>query len=708
MEGIMGSGIKNKLRLNIQWKIVLAGLALVAAFIIFIVAYIIPGMANSLMAEKETKTKEAVQVAWSVIDTSYKMEQSGALTHEEAQALAIQEVKNLRYGEDNGGYFWINDFSPTMIMHPIKPEMDGQDQTNYKDPNGKQVFVEFANVARSQGEGFVRYEWQYGTQAGRIEPKISYVKAYQPWDWIVGTGIYTVDVNELISAKRVQYLIIAGIISAVSIVFLFLLSGVISRNIKRVAKTANRLAEGDTSKVYIIKSSDETGEMSESLSRVVGYLNEMAEAAERIAGGDLTVSVTEKSEKDSLGKAFSKMVADLRQLITQLADQATQLASSSSELTVASEQSGSATEQIAASSQQIAKGSEEQTRGINEVKDAVDELAKAIDQVANGSDEQAKAIQQATDIVQQVASAAEQTSGNAQEAANGATQAADVAKQGKATVEKTIEGMRRINTYMQDVAVKISDLGKSSEQIGNMIAVIDDIAAQTNLLALNAAIEAARAGEQGRGFSVVADEVKKLAERTAKETKDIATLVGTVQKGVNESIKASMDGAKQAEEGSEMANGAAGALNQIMDAVNSMTSEIEQILAASEQMSASSTEMVKVIDNISKTAERNAAASKQMTGSKEKVSDSANAVAATTEQNSAATEEMSASAQEMTAQVQQVVASSNSLSNMSKELHNAVNRFNLNGNGHNKNGKETVREIEEALKQQSRSGVKKV
>jgi methyl-accepting chemotaxis protein len=279
--------------------------------------------------------------------------------------------------------------------------------------------------------------------------------------------------------------------------------------------------------------------------------------------------------------------------------------------------------------------------------------------------------------VQQVSSAAEQTATNAQEAATSASQAADVAKQGSATVEKTIEGIKRINTSMQDVAKKVAILGKHSEEIGGMIATIDDIASQTNLLALNAAIEAARAGEQGRGFAVVADEVKKLAERTAKETKEIATLVGTVQKGVSDSIQASMEGAKQAEAGSNLANEAGTALGQILDAINSMTSQIESISAAAEQMSASASEMVKVVDGVAKIAEQNMTVTKQMANSKAKVSESASTVAATTEENSAATEQMSASAQEMSAQVQQVVASSKSLSGLAEELKQAVMAFKL-------------------------------
>jgi len=674
------------MKLNIQWKMVLLGQGVVIAFLALILTYILPGMESSLMAEKENKTKEHVQTAWTLLESAYQRQQTGYINESAAQALAIQQIKALRYGDDNSGYFWINDFRPYMIVHPIKSEMDGTDLSDYKDPNGKALFVEMASVCKQDGEGFVNYMWQYGTDTNRIEPKISYVKAFEPWGWIVGTGIYTVDVKEAISTKRMQYIIIGCTLALVCFCFVFIVSRMISKNIRKAADVANKLAIGDANQEVLIKSSDETGEMGTSLGNVVDYLKNMSEVADRISEGDLTMTVEPKSEKDTLGNAFHKMVLNLRQLVQKVEDSSWALASASSELTTSSEQSSSATNQIAGVSQQIAKGAEEQTKGINGVRTAIDELSKSIDMVATGSNQQSSSVEQAVDIVKQVSGAAEQTASNAQEAANSATNAAEVARQGTNTVEKTIEGIAKIHTSMQDVSRKIAELGKHSEEIGNVIAVIDDIAAQTNLLALNAAIEAARAGEQGRGFAVVADEVKKLAERTAKETKEIATLVNAVQKGVSESINAATEGAKQAEDGSKLANEAGTALNHIMDAVNSMVSQIEQISAASEEMSASASEMVKVIDGVSKVADSNSKIAKQMEHAKTQVSDSANIVAATIEQNSAATEEMSASTEQMSAQVQQVVASAKSSSKMAQELQQAVTLFRINGNGHENNG----------------------
>ncbi len=502
----------------------------------------------------------------------------------------------------------------------------------------------------------------------------------------------------------------AALAAVLGLMVAIVLTRSITGPINKVKTAMNKIAVGDPTELVMVTSRDEVGQMAASYGDMQKYVQEMAAASQKIANGDLTIRVAPKSDKDLLGNAFATMVTNLSDLIGKVQENSADLTAASEQLATASEQSGSATNQIATVSQQIAKGAEEQTKGIGGVKAALDQMSAAVSQVSAGSQEQAKAVEQATAIVQQVSSAAEQTAGSAQEASKSSTEAAEIAKRGTSTVEKTIDGIRQINNSMQDVAKKIGELGKHSEEIGSMISVIDDIAAQTNLLALNAAIEAARAGEQGRGFAVVADEVKKLAERTAKETKEIAALVSAVQKGVNESIKSSIEGAKQAEEGSKLANEAGAALGQIVDAVASMASQIEQISAASEEMSASASGMVKVIDTVSKAIEQNAAAAKQMECSNSQVSDATSRVAATIEQNSAATEEMSASTEEMSAQVQEVVASSQSLSKMAQELMQASSQFSIDGNGHghgsSRNGKDTAEEVDKVLKTMAKKKVR--
>jgi methyl-accepting chemotaxis protein len=548
--------------------------------------------------------------------------------------------------------------------------------------------------------------------------------AYVSGDWVNGnkelifvqksaeTMVAELEEMELITAGNVQaaqdlasnrekaattiIIIIGAAAVLVSMILGFFVSRNISGGIKRVSAALKRMAAGDTDQLIDIKSNDEIGEMSRSMNGLVLSQQDMAHIADRIADGDLTVEVRPRSEHDTLGNAFKRMIENLGGLIEQVKSGALTMSESILQLADAAEQSGAASTQMASVAQQVAKGSEEQSKSISEANTAVEQLGKAIDLVADRMRKQREAGVEVARIVKQVAGCAERTAGNAQEAAAGAMQTAEMARGGADTVKKTITGMARINASMQDVSEKITELGKHSEQIGSMIAVIDDIAEQTNLLALNAAIEAARAGEQGRGFAVVADEVKKLAERTAKETQEISALVGAVQKGVTDCVRASQMGYQQTEEGTELAGEAGQALNQIMEAVRNMVEQIEQISAAGQEMTASSNEMVKIIANVDSLAGQAAAATAQMAASKVNLADSAGAVAEVTEENSAATEEMSASAEEMSAQVQQVVASTQSLTDIAVELQSAVVKFKLDNNGSSPGG--------DKLKKKSKTG----
>ncbi len=440
------------------------------------------------------------------------------------------------------------------------------------------------------------------------------------------------------------------------------------------------------------------------LDTITEPINEAARVLARMAEKDFTVKVMGDYRNDlaNIKESVNKVIDSVGSLISQLKDSVDELSGSSDQLFSAAQQSGSATSQIANVSQQIAKGAEEQSRGIGKVRTSLEQLSKAIDMVAKAGQEQTKSVAQASLIVQQVSKAAEQSATNAGEAATGAQQAMQLAKEGSLAVDANIKAMHRVRNVVNEMSEKINELGRHSEEIGRMISVIEDIAAQTNLLALNAAIEAARAGEQGRGFAVVADEVKKLAERTAKEAKEIASLVSTVQKGVTESIKAAREGASQTEEGVSIANEAGQALNKILDAAKAVSEQIEQISAAAQQVSASAAEMVRVIDSVSRAAEENSVAATQMVTTKEEVLDSVSSVAGVVEENSAAAEEMSASAEEMSAQVQQVVAASHLLTEMAKELQGTVSLFKVSSNGGNGSG----RRAREKLLKETIVGVK--
>ena len=321
--------------------------------------------------------------------------------------------------------------------------------------------------------------------------------------------------------------------------------------LKQKAKVAEAIAEGDLNVEVTVES--EADVLGKAFQMMVANLRERAEQAEAIANGDLNVVAKPKSERDVLGNAFARMVENLRGLINRVAGTSGELTSASSQLSGAAEDAGQSTQAIAANSQSVAEGAARQTENIEETVSSMSQLTNAIDQIAKGSQDQATAVEQAADIVGQVSRATADVAKSAQSAADSARQANDAALEGSGVVDKTVEGMGRIRAAVDSASSKIEELGEQSAEIGKIVAVIDDIAAQTNLLALNAAIEAARAGEQGRGFAVVADEVRKLAERVTEATQEIANLIDNVQKGVNESVKTTEEGTREVSEGAQLA-----------------------------------------------------------------------------------------------------------------------------------------------------------
>jgi len=370
------------------------------------------------------------------------------------------------------------------------------------------------------------------------------------------------------------------------------------------------------------------------------------------------------------------LIDQQRELIDQVVDAATGVARTSDMLGTATDQVGQATQGIAAASQELARGAADQADAVQTSSAGMVELSTAISQIAEGSQRQAEGIQTAQGIVNQVASAAAEVASNAQRASDGARTSDEAARKGGDMVTQTIAGMGRIGSSVEELSGKVASLGERSAEIGNIIEVIDDIAAQTNLLALNAAIEAARAGDQGRGFAVVADEVRTLAERVSSATKEIAILIEAVQSGVQDSIQAAETGTKESEQGAELARQAGESLETILESVGAVASQVEQITAAAEEVSASTDEMVSAINEVSEVVQENTAATEQMTASASEVSTSMEGITAITEQNSASAQELSASVEEVNAQVDEVVSATKDLEALSGKLQAAMETAN--------------------------------
>jgi methyl-accepting chemotaxis protein len=237
--------------------------------------------------------------------------------------------------------------------------------------------------------------------------------------------------------------------------------------------------------------------------------------------------------------------------------------------------------------------------------------------------------------------------------------------------------MAEIQQVVLQAAGKVEELGRLGEKIGAVVETIDDIAEQTNLLALNAAIEAARAGEHGKGFAVVADEVRKLAERSQRETKAIAELIRQVQTSTQDAVESMERGSSKVSEGTARADQAGTALAEILAAVEATVVQVTGIASAAREMSGGARSVVEAMESISAVVEESTAATEEMAAQAGQVMTTIQGVAAATSENSAATEQVSGSASEMSDQIQRITDEAEQLAETSASLRTLVARFRL-------------------------------
>ncbi len=422
-----------------------------------------------------------------------------------------------------------------------------------------------------------------------------------------------------------------------------------------------------------------------------------------LAQNDLTVRVQAGTEpidncgEDEIGQmaqAANEMLARLHAAMDSYEQARNNLSSALGEVNVAAQsvsrtafevnsaavQSGHGSQQIAETIGQVASGAADQARASMETTGAVGDLRNVIEQVRGGAAETARSVDaQAAAVGEMTRSIRSASRASADVHSLGAA-AAEAAGNGAATVRQTVDGMTRIKDAVEGAAAAVAQLGAKSDQIGAIVETIDDIAEQTNLLALNAAIEAARAGEQGKGFAVVADEVRKLAERSSRATKEIADLIGDVQRETEAAVKAMTAGAGEVAAGAELAERAGAALDDISGAVQSSNAAVSRIVQAMETMQSTSAGLVAASDAIAAIAEQTNASAESMSGSAVQVGHAVESIAAISEQNSASAEEVSAATEQLSAQAEEVVASAATLADMAASLETLVARFRLDRN----------------------------
>ena len=482
-----------------------------------------------LLEDRKVKTRHLVEAAHSLAQHFHAQQVSGVMSDEQAKLAAMAAIKSLRY--DKAEYFWINDAHPRVLMHPIKPELDGKDVTDLKDANGKLLFQEFVKVVKRDGAGFVDYVWPK-PNTKEPQPKISYVIGFEPWGWIIGSGIYVNDVEEAFWYRALQ---VGGIVAVVSLLVITL-GLLVGRGIFR--------------SVASLKTAMQQVQASQDLS--------------------MRVNVARRDELGEMGDAFNAMLNSFQDIIRQMIEGAGRVAQAASSLT--------------RTSGQIADATARQSESAMSTAAAVEELTSSIVLMAE----------------------------RAQHTDNAARESEAFSVDGGAIVQKSVSEMKKIAGAVQASSQSIATLGQHSDQIAVIVGVIKEIADQTNLLALNAAIEAARAGEQGRGFAVVADEVRKLAERTAKSTEEIATMIGTIQQETQNAVAQMEQGVDQVGEGVAMSERAYSSMDSIRDSAVGVKQAVGEISLALNEQRAASGLVAKNVEEISMMAERNSSHVQEM------------------------------------------------------------------------------------------------
>lgn len=520
----------NKLKLRTR-----IALLILATFIGLVVTTVIGalGVKRDLMDSRMGQITTVVQSAYHVAAGFHALAAKGEISEDDAKRQALLALNGMRYGGDSGKaeYVYVWSTSGVAVMHPIRTEWAGKNMLEeVRDGKGRYTIKDIVAVARTSGSGFVDTAFPRPGQTVAVD-KLQYVMLFQPWDWVIGTGVYVDDVTTDFNRRLMVDLAIGGVMMAIIIG----LGVLIARSVLR---------------------------------QIGGEPAEAMALMERAAAGDLTVDLR-FAANGSMLEGLSRMLRAFRDMIGQI------------------------------------------STGANTLTDTAERISHASGQVAGAAHRQADSTSAMASAVEQMTVSINHISDSARETERDSAAASEMAEDGERKVANATSEMHMIERSVSTAAEQLRSLESRTGEISSITNVIKEIAAQTNLLALNAAIEAARAGEQGRGFAVVADEVRKLAERTSAATEEIGGMIGAIQGDTASAVNAMEQVLPQVENGVNLAQDAAQSLRDIREGAGKTLSRIRDVALATREQSVASNAIAQQVESIAQMVEETGASMQQ-------------------------------------------------------------------------------------------------
>lgn len=475
-----------------------------------------------LLQDVDMSLKNNTDIVVSLLDKIYKRQQAGELTEPQAKKLAADTIRDLRY-DDGKGYFWVDTTEGVNVVL-LGRDVEGKSRIDLVDPNGVHFIQEMLKNGKQPGGGYTNLSFAKPGETNPL-PKRNYTVTFAPYQWVLGTGVWIDQIDELIAAQQKvvdedfyeslgMTALISLLIEALCIVLSIFFSNKLTAPITHVTQRLTTLSDGD--------------------------FRHHAE---------LEIAITSEDEIGRMSKALDTLQHNVRKMLKQAID-------SSEKITLAVEQLNESADQSAIVSEQVAESMSKVTTSCNA---QFDEMERAKEQVGELEDHMGS------------------FAGNLKQAVGAVEGTNHAAAEGGTRVDEAVLQMKRIEESVSRSAAVISVLGEESNKIGTIVDAISAIAEQTNLLALNAAIEAARAGEHGRGFAVVAEEVRKLAEQSSISAGEITELITSIQEKAQNAVEVMQSGVAQVQGGTDAVDAAGNTFKEIAAMVERVASESQDM-----------------------------------------------------------------------------------------------------------------------------------